>query len=89
MFEAFTFFSSLQDSMDSSKAIVAREPDQPLALNWSLEQVEISPPGDDEVLVEMHATGICHTDIVLSAVPNGVLGIEYPKVVGHEGTTTP
>jgi len=71
--------------MDSSKAIVAREPVQPLALNWSLEQVEISSPGDDEVLVEMHATGICHTDIVLSAVSKGVLGIEYPKVVGHEG----
>jgi Zn-dependent alcohol dehydrogenase len=71
--------------MESSKAIVAREPDQPMALNWSFEQVEISSPSDDEVLVEMHATGICHTDIVLSSVPTGVLGVEYPKVVGHEG----
>jgi Zn-dependent alcohol dehydrogenase len=72
--------------MSSSLAIIAREPDQPLTLNWSLEQVEISSPSDDEVLVEMHATGICHTDIALSRVPRGVLGIEYPKVAGHEGT---
>lgn len=72
--------------MDAVTAIVSREPDQPLALNWSLEQVEVRPPGDDEVLVQIHASGICHTDIVLSAVPSGTLGIEYPKVVGHEGT---
>ncbi|CAG8360518.1 unnamed protein product [Penicillium salamii] len=71
--------------MDAVTAIVSREPDQPLALNWSLEQVEVRPPGDDEVLVQIHASGICHTDIVLSAVPGGTLGIEYPKVVGHEG----
>lgn len=72
--------------MDVVTSIVSREPDQPLALNWSLEQVEVCPPGDDEVLVQIHASGICHTDIVLSAVPSGTLGIEYPKVVGHEGT---
>lgn len=68
-----------------SKAIVAREPIQAGVVNWSLEQVEVTPPGDDEVLVEMYAAGICHTDILLSSVPTGVTSIKYPKVVGHEG----
>ncbi|CAI7570367.1 unnamed protein product [Penicillium bialowiezense] len=67
-----------------AKAIVAWEPDQPLTLKWSLEEVQVSPPGDDEVMVQIHASGICHTDVVLSAVPEGTLGIKYPKVVGHE-----
>ena len=68
-----------------TKAIVAREPVQPLAVNWSLEDVDVHPPGDDEILVEMRASGICHTDIVLTSVPNGAIGITYPKVAGHEG----
>lgn len=53
--------------------------------NWSLQDVQINSPGDDEVLVEIHAAGICHTDYLLSVVPEGWIGIQYPKVVGHEG----
>lgn len=34
-----------------SKAIVAREPVPSLTINWSLEEVKVSSPGDDEVLV--------------------------------------
>ncbi|KAL4757558.1 NAD(P)-dependent alcohol dehydrogenase [Aspergillus foveolatus] len=72
--------------MPTTKAIVAREP-RFTALNWALEDVCVSnEPGDDEVLVEMVASGVCHTDIVLSAVPSGQLGIGYPKVMGHEGS---
>lgn len=37
---------------------------------------------DDEVLVEIHATGICHTDI---ACIEGKLPVAYPCVLGHEG----
>ncbi|KAJ5986169.1 NAD/NADP dependent alcohol dehydrogenase [Penicillium sp. IBT 35674x] len=43
------------------------------------------PPGDDEVLVEMHASGICHTDILLTSVSQGGFGVAYPKVPGHGG----
>jgi threonine dehydrogenase-like Zn-dependent dehydrogenase len=71
--------------METGQAIVAREPSQPGVVNWSLEQVEVASPGDDEVLVEIYAAGICHTDILLSSVPAGAIGIDYPKVVGHEG----
>lgn len=68
-------------------AIVARSPG-PNGPNWALEQVEtVSSCGADEVLVEMVATGVCHTDLVISSVPDGVMGVHYPKVVGHEGNS--
>lgn len=72
-----------------TNAIVAREPVQPLKPNWYMEDVELSGFGDDEVLVDIVATGICHTDIVLSSVPTGALNMAYPKVVGHEGIGIP
>ncbi|KAL3472175.1 chaperonin 10-like protein [Aspergillus californicus] len=72
--------------MAVTKAIVAREP-KFTALSWELEDVIVNEdPGDNEVLVEMVASGVCHTDIVLSAVPAGQFGIYYPKVMGHEGS---
>lgn len=37
---------------------------------------------DDELLVEIHATGICHTDI---SCIEGKLPAEFPCVLGHEG----
>ncbi|OJI96489.1 hypothetical protein ASPVEDRAFT_145974 [Aspergillus versicolor CBS 583.65] len=37
---------------------------------------------DDELLVEIHATGICHTDI---ACMEGKLPAGFPCVLGHEG----
>jgi Zn-dependent alcohol dehydrogenase len=66
--------------MTTTQAIVAREPVEAGRVNWKLEDVVVGEPGDGEVLVEMCASGLCHTDIVLSVMPFG-----YPKVVGHEG----
>lgn len=74
--------------MVATQAIVSREPSQSLPLNWSLENVNVGPLGDDDVLVEMHAAGICHTDLALTSIPGGVLGLAYPKVAGHEGIDT-
>ncbi|KAH7142706.1 aryl-alcohol dehydrogenase [Dactylonectria estremocensis] len=40
-------------------------------------------PRDDEVMVEMHATGLCHTDLNFSkesSIPN-----LFPAILGHEG----
>ncbi|KAL2860840.1 NAD(P)-dependent alcohol dehydrogenase [Aspergillus lucknowensis] len=66
------------------KAVVAREP--AAGPNWAFEDVTIGPPADDEVLVKITATGICHTDILLSSIPSGgPFGMGYPKVLGHEG----
>lgn len=49
---------------------------------FSLEQLELDEPRDDEVLVQIVAVGICHTDLVAAA---GVLPIQPPAVLGHEG----
>ena len=38
-----------------------------------------------ETLVEVHATGVCHTDV---ACMEGKLPAQFPNVLGHEGMLT-
>ncbi|KAL4781466.1 chaperonin 10-like protein [Aspergillus varians] len=67
-----------------SKAIVAREPTN--GPSWNLEDIIVGPPADDEVIVKITASGICHTDLTLASIPTGTrLGVAYPRIVGHEG----
>src|SRR5690606_15764442 len=49
---------------------------------FSIEDVRLSGPGPDEVLVRMVATGVCHTD----AVGRDAAVSPYPIVLGHEGS---
>ena len=44
-----------------------------------LEAVELEAPRDDEILVRLEATGICHTDVELKRM------VPTPSVLGHEG----
>ncbi|POS68817.1 hypothetical protein DHEL01_v212789 [Diaporthe helianthi] len=70
-----------------TQAIVCRPP-QDGKRKWVLKKVALSPPADDEVIVEMVATGICHTDFVCGSVPDEALPLglpPYPRVLGHEG----
>jgi len=62
-----------------TRAAVAFAAGQPL----SIETVELEGPREGEVLVEIHATGICHTDaFTLSGDdPEGA----FPAILGHEG----
>lgn len=51
--------------------------------DFHIEQLELSDPNDDEVLVRVAAVGICHTDL---AGRDGHLPIPPPpSVFGHEG----
>jgi aryl-alcohol dehydrogenase len=51
--------------------------------DFSIEQLELSDPNDDEVLVRIVGTGICHTDL---AARDMHLPIPSPpSVFGHEG----
>jgi S-(hydroxymethyl)glutathione dehydrogenase / alcohol dehydrogenase len=61
------------------KAAVAFEAAQPL----SLETVQLEGPKEGEVLVEIKATGVCHTDAytLSGADPEGL----FPAILGHEG----
>lgn len=73
-----------------TQAIVCRPP-QDGERKWVLEKVALSPPADDEVIVEMVATGICHTDFVCGSVPDEAMPIglpPYPRVLGHEGSNS-
>ena len=62
-----------------SFAAVARKPGNSL----SLEYINVDGPKEGEVLVEIKATGLCHTDLyTLSGKdPEGL----FPAVLGHEG----
>ena len=62
-----------------TRAAVAWKVDQPL----SIEEVELEGPRAGEVLVEIKATGICHTDLyTLSGADSEGL---FPSILGHEG----
>jgi aryl-alcohol dehydrogenase len=58
------------------QAMVLRPPGCPLRL----ETLELEGPGDDEALVRLAASGICHTDIDYCEDWDGP-----PVVLGHEG----
>jgi len=62
-----------------SKAAVAYQAGKPL----EIETVQLDGPRDGEVLVEIRATGICHTDEFTrsGADPEGL----FPAILGHEG----
>jgi len=47
----------------------------------AIEEVEIDPPGDGEVLVRIRAAGLCHSDL---SVINGDRPRPTPMVLGHE-----
>ncbi len=62
-----------------TRAAVAFEAGKPL----SIEEVDIQGPQAGEVMVEMKATGVCHTDEFTrsGADPEGA----FPAILGHEG----
>ncbi|ABC24199.1 formaldehyde dehydrogenase (glutathione) [Rhodospirillum rubrum F11] len=62
-----------------SRAAIAWEAGKPL----SVEEVEVAPPRQGEVLVRIIATGVCHTDAytLSGSDPEGV----FPAILGHEG----
>jgi S-(hydroxymethyl)glutathione dehydrogenase/alcohol dehydrogenase len=62
-----------------TRAAVAYEPGKPLVV----EDVEVEGPHEGEALVEIHATGVCHTDEFTRSGqdPEGL----FPVIFGHEG----
>lgn len=62
-----------------TKAAVAFEANKPL----KIEELDLDGPRDNEVLIELKATGVCHTDAytLSGADPEG----QFPSVLGHEG----
>lgn len=53
---------------------------------WKMEEVTLRDLQEGELLVEMVATGVCHTDALIGGIPGGAAPIAfYPRVLGHEG----
>jgi NDMA-dependent alcohol dehydrogenase len=61
-----------------TKAAVLWETNTP----WSVEEVELDPPGPGEVLVKLAASGMCHSD---EHLVTGDLPFALPIIGGHEG----
>jgi NDMA-dependent alcohol dehydrogenase len=49
---------------------------------WEVEEVELDPPGPGEVLIELVASGLCHSD---EHMVTGDLPVAFPVIGGHEG----
>jgi len=59
------------------KAAVLREAKK----GYSIEELELEPPAEREVLVKYGATGFCHSDL---SVAMGRINMAKPMVAGHE-----
>jgi alcohol dehydrogenase len=48
---------------------------------WEVKEVTTPRPGANQVLIKMHASGICYTDVHAT---HGALGVKFPYTIGHE-----
>ncbi len=63
----------------SSKMLAAVIPS--VNAKWEVKEVRIPHPGVNQVLIKMHASGICYTDVHAT---HGILGVKFPYTIGHE-----
>jgi S-(hydroxymethyl)glutathione dehydrogenase/alcohol dehydrogenase len=68
-----------EPSMIQSPAAVLLAPGEPLVIRT----VEVAPPRAGEVIVEIAASGLCHTDTTTFDGSNP--SCVYPAILGHEG----
>ncbi len=61
----------------SVRAVVARAKGEPV----TIETIEVPDPGPGEVLVDVKACGVCHTDLHYR---EGAINDEFPFLLGHE-----
>lgn len=61
------------------RACILENPGEPAVVR----EVVIDPPGPNEVLIKLAASGVCHTDLTVKNL-NGN-GMAFPIVLGHEG----
>ena len=72
-----------------SKAAILWEPHT----KWSVEEIELDPPGPGEVMLKLAASGLCHSDehlvtgdMVLPTEMAAAVGLQqFPVIGGHEG----
>jgi len=60
------------------KAAIVRAPKS----QFVLEDVQLNEPADDQILVRLVASGLCHTDLICR---DQYYPVPLPMVFGHEG----
>jgi alcohol dehydrogenase len=48
---------------------------------WEVKEVPTPQAGTNQVLIKIHASGICYTDVHIT---KGGLGVKFPYTIGHE-----
>jgi D-arabinose 1-dehydrogenase-like Zn-dependent alcohol dehydrogenase len=48
---------------------------------WEVKEVPDLQPGTNQVLIKIHASGICYADVHIT---KGGLGVKFPHTIGHE-----
>lgn len=61
---------------DKMSAVVVESPGE-----ISVREVEVPDPGEEGVLVDVKASGVCHSD---ETTLHGYRDIDYPRIPGHE-----
>lgn len=77
----------MKGSVQTTQAIVSHAPEDGKR-KWVLEPVQVAQPDEYEAIVEMVASGVCHTDLGCGTAPDSTPGFPtppYPRVLGHEG----
>ena len=61
--------AALSSTMAEGRAIVSRDTYE--NGGWKMEEVFVRKPEKGELLVDMVASGICHTDALIGGIPDG------------------
>jgi alcohol dehydrogenase len=48
---------------------------------WEVKEIPTPQAGTNQVLIKIHASGICYTDVHIT---KGGLGVKFPHTIGHE-----
>lgn len=48
---------------------------------WQLQEIPKPSPGPNQVLIKIHASGLCYTDVHIT---NGYIPTQFPRTLGHE-----
>jgi hypothetical protein len=70
-----------------TQAIVCGTPREDGSSNWKMEKLRVREIGENELVVRIVASGVCHTDLLAGSVPSAKGG-RYPRVLGHEGESS-
>jgi alcohol dehydrogenase len=65
--------------LSSSEMLAAVVPS--VNAKWEIKEVSTPQPRANQVLIKMHASGICYTDVHAT---KGALGVKFPYTIGHE-----